>query len=93
MEKPPCNLCPTTTGLTGVVHFDMLLAVIGICPLAAIRNCPEAAKRITECDLWRATAAPDPPYLHPFVTASVRFLGFTVMVTLVWGCLSMLPVP
>jgi len=35
----------------------------------------------------------EPPYLHPSVTASVRFLGFTVVVTLVWGCLSMLPVP
>ena len=37
--------------------------------------------------------ATGPPYLHPSGPASVRFLGFTVMVTLVWGCLSMLPVP
>ncbi len=35
----------------------------------------------------------EPPYLHPSVTASVRFLGFTVMIAVVWGCLSPLPVP
>ena len=34
-----------------------------------------------------------PPYLHPLVTASVRFGVSAVMVTLVWGCLSLLPVP
>jgi hypothetical protein len=27
-----------------------VLAVIGICPLAAIGNCPEAASPVTECD-------------------------------------------
>jgi hypothetical protein len=26
-----------------------LLAVIGICPLAAIGNCPEAVSLVTEC--------------------------------------------
>ena len=35
----------------------------------------------------------EPPYLHPPVTASVRFLGFTVMIAVVGGCLSPLPVP
>ena len=34
-----------------------------------------------------------PPYLHPPVTASVRFGVSAVMVTLVWGWLSLLPVP
>lgn len=34
-----------------------------------------------------------PPYPYPPVTASVRFLGFTVMVTLVRGWLSPLRVP
>jgi hypothetical protein len=37
--------------------------------------------------------ARDPPYLHPPVTTRVRFRGFTVMVTVVWGWLSLLPVP
>jgi hypothetical protein len=35
----------------------------------------------------------EPPYLHPPVTASVRFGVFAVLITLVWGCLSLLPVP
>ena len=31
-----------------------LLAVIGICPLAVMRNCPETASPITECDYPRS---------------------------------------
>jgi hypothetical protein len=31
-----------------------VLAAIGICPLAAIRNCPETASPITECDCVRS---------------------------------------
>ena len=34
-----------------------------------------------------------PPYLHPPVTASVRFGVSAVMITVVRGCLSLLPVP
>ncbi len=34
-----------------------------------------------------------PPYLHRPVTASVHFRGFTAIVTVVWGWLSLLPVP
>ena len=36
---------------------------------------------------------PDPPYLHLSVTASGRFGVSGVMITLVWGWLSLLPVP
>jgi len=35
----------------------------------------------------------EPPYLHLPVTASVRFGVSAVMITLVWGWLSLLPVP
>ena len=34
-----------------------------------------------------------PPYLHRRVTASVHFRGFTAIVTVVWGWLSLLPCP
>src|SRR5712672_3339948 len=34
-----------------------------------------------------------PPYLHPPVTARVRYGVCAVMIALVWGWLSLLPVP
>ena len=49
--------------------------------------------RVTAVAAGGAGPGGSQPYLHPPVTASVRFLGFTVMVALVWGCLSPLPVP
>jgi hypothetical protein len=67
-----------------------------VAPWAAGPVCPESAifaiaivRPVTAATRPRA----NPPYLHPPMTASVRFRGFTVMVTLVWGRLSLLSVP
>ena len=44
-------------------------------------------------DACRRWARKEAHYLHLSVTASVRFPGFTIMITSVWGCLSLFPVP
>jgi len=42
-------------------RFRRLLAVIGTCPPAAIRNCLEMASSVTDCYWMLVSAAPDPP--------------------------------
>jgi hypothetical protein len=78
--------------------FVALLAATAALAVPALAGAASTAAKVPPASTEAKVTVGSPstpylPYLHPSVTASVRFRGFTVMVTLAWGCLSLLPVP